>query len=1847
MKLKIVFLVSVLCLLFTAQSSFASTGLFDLYVSVPKAVYGPGDMIELYGGLYNSTTLNSTSTFTGVPNASIGIQITDSEGNISSNYALTTDGYGSFHSKNNYINGTPIYAPSQTGSYIINAAYDDNGTQYMSAANITVTSSRVDEIRVKTDKSVYYPDTAIGITIEAVRTLGDYRLPVANITINGTIRDSSDTVTSSFACTTDINGKCEIADTSSEAGYYIIEANNYIGYTTFMVVPFEVDVYIKDDTGKNIKQTFSPGQSGSVEVRASYNGTSPTGTFTATGYIYDSSGTLISTISSFSLNTDNSYINRASFTISSSAAAGTYTARVTVRKTGDGTVNGSASYEVKQWELSASKTGTNNGFEYGYTAFRNATVYFKADVIDLANITTITGLENSFVVSLKNSLGENTSNSTASYNSSLDDYLFNLTLPDIAGAYTLFVSVTYSGETQTITRTITVTDTSAAVIPSDSEGSKKDLFTTSEFVYLKVTARNSNSEINITDSEIAAIRYEDGTETTYSQRANCTGMNTTDATYEWCWDQEKSMITLDPPKIGGLFTADVYANNRTVSASGSFIIKPYSICVSAKASEDSTTMDYYWQFKNTDIVYLLITLTRAQETSGLASGEISTMQVQGTPSGGGYGAGMYGKGSRCEISNTESPIEGASITIAGVINMQNGKSETLNATTSICKSTTSNGKAAYLCTLEADDSKWDGGRYYAILDISGPDGVTKDTGYSSFEARSFYIYGWPNSWQNKPTSNITLTVSMYSAGSGWFTAMTSGGLSGSATLKKITYLGSGWGDWMNPADYEYSIGNPSTITNGAGNITLDVSLTSNNIWKSGMYTATIEATDSASGDKDYGEIWFEVRNWYAWAQPVDTTTSPYQYKWQVNTQENVSLYVKISNAADSGMYYYNSYNQTLGGNVTIGIKKIEYYTTWPPKELPQANYTANTLTVDVTNCDLWQIASCTGIDASKYIINITPSTGRWPSGYYNVMLDINSTETGWGWYSALSFYVSTQPTDVNGTSVYTTKGNGPMYLNVTSTKSQKWGYSSSTYYDYYDYVNTTFEDIVLRRWDTTSGSGSGSWREVLLNYPEDIDVSVIGNSAGDRNITGIGRLNITYPGSAGSWPSGYYSGEVTLANAEGDTGTGWIWFNVEPFRVNIQSSDWEIMQNDNITARVTINEPDWSSNTQIPGNYTITQVIERTWAYTGEHTTLLNYTPASFEGSNTTLTILPPFAGWTNGYKSLTITVKDMSTNTTKEGWLSVRIVPFRISISSLSGYSVGLTSNMTLNISLTNPKTSAQALGNISGVYTWGTWPSYEKQYYRFTAGNCTAQTTGSCTINGTQSITISPPAGGWSEGYNYLQFIFTTTTDTTPIDDWSGISFEAKPPINGYMYAVDSNGYYIWAAGNTSNITLYLYSIQDNSWNPISVNITGIQYYRSTGYWVDERSRTYSDINTIAAWSVINITTGQATGSNEINSNGYIKLVPTGVWADGEYYIKISLSTQTDTGTIKSGSTVFKIKDMTPIIITVNSPQDGATTNASYIIFNATTSKRATCSLSIYNYGDTYYYGYLSQYSGYSYAPSTPVITGETSHIFNYTTDSMPDQAYNARFDCNDYDWNYATTTILFGLNKTSPASNSTNTTAITYIPEVSAVTLSPASPTVSDTLRCNVTATSSNSTNIAVNIKWYNNGNEITGLQNISTVLNETNTEVSSVSTNLTIGINLTAGDVWKCSVRATTNMINYSAWSNSSSVVINSSTTTQSGPQYASNITMGSAIAGNTTYFTVYWYDDFGLSGYIYSTNLTGTWLNDSWTSMSGTANWSNTTKYLNTSAGTYVGWKVYANDTDNLWNATDTMEFQAI
>ena len=87
-----------------------------------------------------------------------------------------------------------------------------------------------------------------------------------------------------------------------------------------------------------------------------------------------------------------------------------------------------------------------------------------------------------------------------------------------------------------------------------------------------------------------------------------------------------------------------------------------------------------------------------------------------------------------------------------------------------------------------------------------------------------------------------------------------------------------------------------------------------------------------------------------------------------------------------------------------------------------------------------------------------------------------------------------------------------------------------------------------------------------------------------------------------------------------------------------------------------------------------------------------------------------------------------------------------------------------------------------------------------------------------------------------------------------------------------------------------------------------------------------------------------------------------------------------------------------------------------------------------------------------------------------------------------------------------------------------------------------------------------------------------------------------------------------------------------------PQFSSNST-NSTMANTFVNFTITVTDDTGLSAYNFETNNTGTRVNSSFVSFSGTSAtaWNVTT--LNSTVGTLVQWRFYANDTSNNFNAS--------
>ena len=898
-----------------------------------------------------------------------------------------------------------------------------------------------------------------------------------------------------------------------------------------------------------------------------------------------------------------------------------------------------------------------------------------------------------------------------------------------------------------------------------------------------------------------------------------------------------------------------------------------------------------------------------------------------------------------------------------------------------------------------------------------------DIGYGTFEARAFYLWAWTSDWRNKPTSNISLQIQMYQPGTSWWSNYgNSGGLSGTVSVEKVQYNGN-IGEWIwPPIEYDYNTTNlnSSIISGGNGNLTLPVSRSPDGVWKSGSYSVVLRGTDSDSGESDYGQAWFEIRQWDAYASPVTTYGSGYQYKSSFNSKDNISLYVKISEAGD----YSGNSGTDLGGNVTISIKKIQDYSSWPPKEINSSSYIATSIVVDESSP--WY-SSATHASHSGYIINLTPVDGTWDTGYYNVVLDINDTESGWGYFNAIAFYANAEPSDADGDYLYTTNGTGPVFFNVTTTKSQKYYYSS---YTNADYIDTTVRDSILRTWSARS------YEQIEYNYPEDFNITPL-------SVNGSTILNFTK--NNGNWDSGYYSGEITLEDNESQTANAYLWFNVQLFRVDASSASSTIGTTSNLTVNLSIYNPDWSSNTLLDGNYTVTEVVENNWGYYGNNPTFhTDYSPSASDYFNqeTVLRVEAPSGGWTGGWKSATVTVYDNDNEVTQEGWISFEVALFDITVNSVTNQdSITANSNVTVNVSLTNPDDSSDSIGNLSQLYDWDCQYYCIQQYYNFTVGNCKSWIDGSCMINGTQNVNVVVPSGGWSDGYHYLTAVYTETTNADSSKENWDIWFKIAKAYDGWFSNEDEDGnwqYYV-GFGDNATFKMYLYN-GSQSWPytyDVDVIVTSVEYSEDGDDCWDDYCRDWTEAN----WTVVG-----GNANNTLNgTTGYLTIINPGEWERGYHTVRMNITGDRGSSTIQTG--YFYVKDLTGPNITIHSPEENSTITDDFW-FNATTSENSTCYLYLLNYGnydswycwnnntglcdstqwtgDTYFYKYISEYVeydwGYTYGDED-FVTGNHNHryLFDVSSLSLSDQDYVVYAYCYDVDWNYISKSVPFTYNST----------------------------------------------------------------------------------------------------------------------------------------------------------------------------------------------------------------------------------
>jgi hypothetical protein len=98
-----------------------------------------------------------------------------------------------------------------------------------------------------------------------------------------------------------------------------------------------------------------------------------------------------------------------------------------------------------------------------------------------------------------------------------------------------------------------------------------------------------------------------------------------------------------------------------------------------------------------------------------------------------------------------------------------------------------------------------------------------------------------------------------------------------------------------------------------------------------------------------------------------------------------------------------------------------------------------------------------------------------------------------------------------------------------------------------------------------------------------------------------------------------------------------------------------------------------------------------------------------------------------------------------------------------------------------------------------------------------------------------------------------------------------------------------------------------------------------------------------------------------------------------------------------------------------------------------------------------------------------------------------------------------------------------------------------------------------------------------------------------------------------------------------------------TDTQS-PQWSSNST-NSTLAGTLINHTVVWTDNVALSNFTFSfDNGTGTFVNDSSVSMTGTSNQSWAVKVVNSTIGSYIRWRIWAYDLTGNGNVTSIFAY---
>lgn len=141
------------------------------------------------------------------------------------------------------------------------------------------------------------------------------------------------------------------------------------------------------------------------------------------------------------------------------------------------------------------------------------------------------------------------------------------------------------------------------------------------------------------------------------------------------------------------------------------------------------------------------------------------------------------------------------------------------------------------------------------------------------------------------------------------------------------------------------------------------------------------------------------------------------------------------------------------------------------------------------------------------------------------------------------------------------------------------------------------------------------------------------------------------------------------------------------------------------------------------------------------------------------------------------------------------------------------------------------------------------------------------------------------------------------------------------------------------------------------------------------------------------------------------------------------------------------------------------------------------------------------------------------------------------------------------------------------------------------------------------------------------------------------NFSINISTASSESYKLDVLFNSSYGNSLVSSNNTEdrqVNLNPSVEDTTNPTYSNNQT-NNTVVSESTLFSISWDDNSALhpnGTYIFSTNNTGTWVNESAINFTTTPSWANVTKTLNDTVGISIGWRWYTDDNAGNINNTE-------